>query len=89
MEVSKDSLKARRDEAGKCENFSNKKTKYDDKQKYEYLTKRNEIYESLIKQNEIQLTIQTKAMVDINDNLQQDLILLREQVIITRAIDNA
>ena len=59
MEVSKDSLKALRDKAGKCENSSNKKTKYDDKQKYEYLTKRNEIYESLIKQNEIQLTIPT------------------------------
>ena len=44
MEVSKDSLKARRDEAGKCENSSNKKTKYGDKKKYEYLTKRNEIY---------------------------------------------
>ena len=28
-------------------------------------------------------------MVDIDDNLQQDSILLREQVIITRAIDNA
>ena len=89
VEVSKDSLKALRDEAGKCENSSNKKAKYDDKQKYEYLTKRNEIYESLVKQNGIQQTIQTKAMVDINDNLQQDSILLREQVIITRAIDNA
>ena len=43
-EVSKDSLKARRDEAGKCENSSNKKNKYGGKQKYEYLTKRNEIY---------------------------------------------
>ena len=43
----------------------------------------------MVKQNEIQQTILIKAMVDINDNLQQDSILLREQVIITRAIDNA
>ena len=43
----------------------------------------------MVKQNEIQQTILIKAMVDIDDNLQQDSILLREQVIITRAIDNA
>ena len=89
MEVSKDSLKVLRDEVGMCENSSNKKSKYDDEQKYEYLTKKNEINESLVNQNGLQQAIRTKAMVDINDNLQQDSMLLREQVIITRAIDNA
>ena len=88
-EKSKDSLKVLTDEVGMCENSSHKKSKYDDKQKYEYLIKKNKIYESLVNQNGLQQAIQINAIVDINDNLQQDSILLREQVIITRAIDNA